>query len=152
MTPWVCCGAATTARGMIPGHPAVGSRDGPWGTCPHQERGQSAAAQRRGLATHWRRLRYWRGHKRQRQAGEGAAVSEQWGGAQPSRRLEASARNKKKYTEITPSTGPVGSRPSCRLCLTSQEKKKQAWKEVALHPPLSAGPAGGRPYGNIVSL
>ena len=37
----------------------------------------------------------------------------------------------------------------CRLCLTSQEKeKKQAWKEVALHPPLPAGPAGGRPYGS----
>ena len=28
----------------------------------------------------------------------------------------------------------------CRLCLTSQEKKK-LWKEVALHPPLSAWPA-----------
>ena len=30
----MCSGAATTARGMLPGHPAVGSRDGPWGTCP----------------------------------------------------------------------------------------------------------------------
>ena len=31
----------------------------------------------------------------------------------------------------------------CRLCLTWQpeEKRKKAWKEVALHPPLSAGPA-----------
>ena len=30
----------------------------------------------------------------------------------------------------------------CRLCLTlTEKKKKQAWKEVARHPPLSAGPA-----------
>ena len=28
------------------------------------------------------------------------------------------------------------------------KKTKQAMKEVALHPPLSAGPAGGRPYGS----
>ena len=35
-----------------------------------------------------------------------------------------------------------------RLRLTSQEKKNQAWKEVALHPPLSAGPAGSWPYGS----
>ena len=27
-------------------------------------------------------------------------------------------------------------------------KRKQAWKEVALHPPLSAGQAGGLPYGS----
>ena len=29
-----------------------------------------------------------------------------------------------------------------------RKKKKQAWKEVALHLPRSAGPAGGRPYGS----
>ena len=34
MTHGVCSGAATTARGMIPGHPAVGSRNGPWGPAP----------------------------------------------------------------------------------------------------------------------
>ena len=56
------------------------------------ERGQSAAAPLRGLATHWLRLRYWRKHKRQRQAGRGAAGCEQGDGAQP--RLEASAINK----------------------------------------------------------
>ena len=28
------------------------------------------------------------------------------------------------------------------------EKKSQAWKEVALHPPLSAWPAGGWPCGS----
>ena len=36
----------------------------------------------------------------------------------------------------------------CRLCLTSQKKKKQAWKEVSLHHPLSVGPAGGWPCGS----
>ena len=46
----LCSGAATTARGMILGCPAVGSRDGPCGTCPHPKRGQSAAAPRRGIA------------------------------------------------------------------------------------------------------
>ena len=30
----------------------------------------------------------------------------------------------------------------CRLCLTFTEKTKQAWKEVARHPQLSAGSAG----------
>ena len=65
---------ATTAWGLIPGHPAIGSWDWPWGPCPRPERSQSAAAPLRGLATHWRRLRYWRKHLRQRQAGGGAAV------------------------------------------------------------------------------
>ena len=36
------------ARGMILGHPAIGSRVVPQGTCPHPEWGQSAAAPRRG--------------------------------------------------------------------------------------------------------
>ena len=30
----------------------------------------------------------------------------------------------------------------CRLCLIFAEEEKQAWKEVARHSPLSAGPAG----------
>ena len=30
----------------------------------------------------------------------------------------------------------------CRLCLTFKGQKKQAWKEVARHPPLFAGPVG----------
>ena len=31
----------------------------------------------------------------------------------------------------------------CPLCLTSQGKTNQVWKEMALRPPLSDGPAGG---------
>ena len=71
---------------VILGHPAIGSRVVPRGTCPHPEWSQSAAAPLRGLATNWRRLRFGRKHKRQRRAGE------QGGGAQPNPRLEASAR------------------------------------------------------------
>ena len=42
----LCSGAATAARGMNLGRLTFGhgSRVWPWGTCPHQERGQSAAA------------------------------------------------------------------------------------------------------------
>ena len=50
---------------MIPGHPAFGSRVGPWGTCPHPEMGQSAAAPRRGIATHWQRVNAIGGGKRE---------------------------------------------------------------------------------------
>ena len=45
---------------MILGHLAFGSRVGPCGSCPHTERGQSVAALRSVIATHWRRLGYWR--------------------------------------------------------------------------------------------
>ena len=92
MAPWGVQLSSDYGRGMILGHPAVGSRDGPWGACPHPERGQSAATLRRGLATHLLRLRYWRKHKGQLPAGGSATGSEQGSDAQP--RLEASARNK----------------------------------------------------------
>ena len=36
----------------------------------------------------------------------------------------------------------------CTLCLTSKEKKSQAWKEVALHPQHFSWPAGGWPCGS----
>ena len=83
------------ARGMIPGHPAIGSPVGPWGTCPPPGKGccGTAAWARHPLAASTR-LRYWRKHKRQRRAGGDAAGSEQGGGAQPKLRLEARARNK----------------------------------------------------------
>ena len=45
------------ARGMTLGRPAESGPGGPISGCPHQENGQSAAAPRRGIATHWRRLR-----------------------------------------------------------------------------------------------
>ena len=69
---------------MILGHPAIGSRAVPRGTCPHPEWGQSAAAPRRGLATHWRRLRYGR-----KQRGSGERVVSRGDGAQPNPKLEA---------------------------------------------------------------
>ena len=77
----VCSGAASTARGKIQGQLVAETGPG----------GPSAAAPRRGLATHWRRLRYWRRHKRQQQEGGGAAGSELGGCAQPN---HTSARNK----------------------------------------------------------
>ena len=84
VTPWpaggVCSGAATTVavRGMIQGHPAYGSLVGPCETAPTrnwQERGQtqSAAAQQRGIATHWRRLR----HRREQAGGSGEQAKTQ---------------------------------------------------------------------------
>ena len=72
---------------MIPGHPAFCSRVGPWGTCPHPERGQSAAAPLGGIATHWQRLRL-------RQSVRDAAGSEEGGIAQPNLWREGSASNK----------------------------------------------------------
>ena len=60
MTPWGVQRKGYNCKGGDPGAPGIwGSRVWPSGTCSHQERGQSAVALRRGLATHWLRLRYW---------------------------------------------------------------------------------------------
>ena len=156
---------------MIPGHPAVGSRDGPWGTCPHPERGQSAAAPRRGLATHWRRLRYWRRHKRQRQAGGGAAGCEQGGG------LIQSRINRLQNFDLTASILPSATTTSCfdrRKVVTNLAKGSNASipkyffmksfcillasadppggaRSPSSSPPVAAAPASAEPLGGARS-
>ena len=90
--------AATLARGawgVILGHLAFGSRVGPCGSCPHTERGQSVAALRSVIATHWRRLGYWR----EQAGGSGERAETQrdvsrGGGTQPNTRREVSTSNK----------------------------------------------------------
>ena len=72
---------------------------------------------------------YWRRHKRQRKREE--AGSEQWGGAQPNPRLEASARNKNTvcYTPNTLlNTGPVGSGPSSLRFAGGEGAQRQEWQ------------------------
>ena len=53
------------------------------------------------------------------------------------------------YWRSQESSAPSASRVLChQLCLTLGEGKKQAWEEVALHPPLSTKPAGYWPGGS----
>ena len=108
-TPWGVQRSGYYGKESDPGHQAFGSRVGPCGSCPHQERGQSAAAPRRGIAADRHPLAAptlvegASGRKKQKAGGD-AAGSEQACGAQPNPWREASGS--KKIQCVKRLTGP----------------------------------------------